>query len=159
MALSALVRIVYFCLSDSPPSLGIHLTLPVGAVLMFLIAVPIFGEKDIRPTAFPVWLGVIFFFLKSFTFESIIHTVLCIILYLTVLVLYTLTAFDVIPTKALLYPLFGLPLLYHILVEDMRLYILAEDPPQFVEWLPEISVLLIMASLFTLVFAMKKSEE
>ena len=72
------------------------------------------------------------------------------------LALYTLTIFGVIRTKVLLYPLFGLPLAYHIFVEDMQLYILADPRPPFAEWLPEISVLCIMASLLAVSFAIRK---
>ncbi|MBQ4043277.1 MAG: hypothetical protein IJD06_04700 [Clostridia bacterium] len=77
-------------------------------------------------------------------------------MYLAVLVLYSLTVWGVIVTKKLLYPLFGLPLLYHIFVEDMQLYILADPRPPFTDWLPEISVLCIMGALFSAVFAMHR---
>jgi len=99
---------------------------------------------------------VLFFFLKSFTFAAVIHTVLCILLYITVFVLYTLTIFGYIRTKLLLYPLFGLPLAYHIFIEDMKLYILADPPVPFVEWLPELSVLCIMAALLSLSVGIQK---
>ncbi len=157
MGVSILVRCLCFLLS---PGLlrpfWLHVLLPVLASAVFLITVPLCGEKDPRWTAISVWLGVIFFFLKSFTFASLLHTILCILLYLTVLVLYTLTIFSVIPTKVLLYPLFGLPLAYHLFVEDVQVYLLSEMPVPFVEWLPEISVLCIMASLFALAFALQK---
>jgi hypothetical protein len=38
----------------------------------------------------------------------------------------------------------------------MKIYVLAKPPVPFVEWLPEISVLLIMAGLLSLSIAMKK---
>ena len=91
--------------------------------------------------------GVVFFIIKAFTFASKLHTILCVILYITVLSLYSATVFGKIKTKKLLYPLFGLPLLYHICVEDMQLYVFAEPVVPYFEWLPEISVLLIMAGL------------
>ena len=81
------------------------------------------------------------------TFASKLHTVLCVMLYLLVLGLYSATVFGWLPTKNLLYPLFGLPLLYHIFVEDMQLYVFARPPVPYFEWLPEVSVLLIMAGL------------
>lgn len=58
-----------------------------------------------------------------------------------------------LPTKKLLYPLFGLPLLYHIFVEDMQYYV---PPIPVWDWMPEISVLCIMAALFSLTFAMQQ---
>jgi len=41
-------------------------------------------------------------------------------------------------------------------VEDMKLYILAHPPVPFIEWLPEISVLLIMTGLLCLSIGMQK---
>ncbi len=159
MAAAVLIRLL--CLALEPAlltPLWLHLCLPVTASALFLVTVPLFGEKNPQWTAVSVWMGVLFFFLKSFTFATVLHTALCILLYLTVLVLYTLTIFGYIPTKAMLYPLFGLPLAYHIFVEDMQFYILASPPVPFVQWLPELSVLCIMASLFTLAFAIQKTE-
>ncbi len=159
--MAAAVGIRLLCLALAPTLLAplwLHLLLPVTASVLFLVTVPLFGEKNPRYTATAVWVGVVFFFLKSFTFATVVHTTLCILLYLTVLILYTMTIFGFIPTKALLYPLFGLPLCYHIFVEDMQIYILANPPVPFVEWLPELSVLCIMASLFTLSFALEKTE-
>ncbi|MBQ8401480.1 MAG: hypothetical protein IJX14_06075 [Clostridia bacterium] len=157
MTAAGLIRILYFCLTPVTPYLfWIHLTLPLAAVVWFIVAVLCCGETRPQWTAGAVLLGVLFFLLKSFTFTTVLHTVLCILLYLTVLVLYTLTIFGVIRTKVLLYPLFGLPLLYHIFVEDMQLYILADPPVPFAAWLPEISVLCIMASLLAVSFALRK---
>ena len=76
-----------------------------------------------------------------------IATVLCLCLYALVAVLYTATVTGRVPTQKLLWPLFALPLLYHIFVEDLQLYVFAEPPVPYFEWLPEISVLLIMAGL------------
>lgn len=157
MALSAAVRLLYFTIRgiESMSEAVVHLALPVLAALSFIAALTL-GERYSRVTALSVLLGVIFFILKSFTFESAWHTGLCILLYLTVLALYTATVFGILPTNRLLIPLFGLPLIYHVFVEDVKLYILADPPVPFVEWLPEISVLLIMASLLSVSFAMRK---
>lgn len=157
MTAAGLIRILYFCLTPLTPWLfWIHLVLPLAAVVWFVLSVMLWGETEPRWTAISVFLGVLFFLVKSFTFATVLHTVLCILLYLTVLALYTLTICGVIRTKMLLYPLFGLPLLYHIFVEDMQIYILANPRPPFVEWLPEISVLCIMASLLAVSFAIRK---
>ncbi len=159
MAAAVVIRLLCFALDGTLLApLWLHLLLPVTASVLFLVTVPLFGEKDPRWTAVSVWVGVVFFFLKSFTFATVIHTILCILLYLTVLILYTLTIFGCIPTKVLLYPLFGLPLCYHIFVEDMQLYIFADPPVPFVQWLPELSVLCIMVSLFTLAFALQTTK-
>lgn len=132
------------------------LFLPLLSAVIFIAVVLFLGESHAAATSVSVLLGVVFFIIKAFSFESAVHTALCIILYIAVLVIYTLTIFGIIPTKKLLYPLFGLPLLYHIFVEDMQLYILAKPPVPFIEWLPEISVLLIMSGLLFLSLALKK---
>ena len=105
----------------------------------------------------PVLLGVVFFIIKSFTFDSVLHTILCILLYLLVAVLYTGTVFGRIRTKWLLVPLFGLPLLYHIFVEDLNA-MRSANPPSFDAGMQEVSVLCIMLSLLLLSIAMKKKQ-
>jgi len=160
MTAAGLIRILYFCLTPLSPYLfWIHLLLPITAVVLFLVTVLLWGETAPRRTVVSVFFGVLFFLLKSFTFDTVLHTVLCILLYLTVLVLYGLTISGVIRTKYLLYPLFGLPLFYHIFVEDMQLYVFADPPVPFLEWLPEISVLCIMASLLALSFGIRKRDQ
>lgn len=159
MALCALIRCYYFARAGgSPAHLAVHLGLPLAAAAVFLWVVLRRGETHTGCTVVSVLCGVIFFIVKALSFPSRLHTILCILLYLTVLSLYSLTVLGRIPTKKLLYPLFGLPLLYHIFVEDMQLYIFADPPVPFLEWLPEISVLMIMASLFCISVALEKRD-
>ena len=103
-------------------------------------------------------LGVVFFIIKALGFDSVIHMILCICLYLAVAIIYTATVFGVIRTKWLLAPLFGLPLLYHIFVDDLSTLRADENAMSLGEWLPEISVLCIMLSLLLICFAMKKRD-
>jgi hypothetical protein len=157
MAASAIIRLIYYSVTPMMPLVfWVHLVNVIAAAVVFVVAVVFFGERCPQLTAISVLMGVVFFMVKAFTFETLTHTVLCLILYTAVLVLYTLTIFGVIRTKYLLYPLFGLPLLYHIFVEDMQIYVLADPRPPFFEWLPEISVLCIMAALLCVSVAMKK---
>jgi len=157
MAAAVLIRVVYFAVEGgSAGTLLVHLLLPVLAALTFFYVV-LHRPDHAEYTALGVLFGVVFFIIKAFTFESRIHTVLCVILYLTVLTLYTATVFGRIPTKKLLYPLFGLPLLYHIFVEDMQLYVFAKPAVPFFYWLPEISVLLIMAGLLCISLGLERN--
>ena len=158
MILSILVRVVYFSRVPMPTGyVLIHLGLPVVSAVLFWTVVEFFGREYLALTSLSVLVGVVFFVFRIFSLGlPMLHICLCLCLYTLVLVLFVLTVFGVIPTKRLLYPLFGLPLLYHICIEDMKLYVLAQPPVPFVEWLPEISVLLIMAALLCLSFAMKK---
>ena len=155
MALSAAVRLWYYLPAGcSALTLIVHLLLPVSACLIFILGILANGKRLIPCSVTAVVLGIVFFIVKAFSFTPV-HRALCTLLYLTVLVLYTLTVTGYIPTKKLLYPLFGLPLIYHIFVEDMQLYILADPPVPVREWMPEISVLCIMAALLSQAIAMK----
>ena len=138
----------------------IHVLLPVFANLCFVVGVMVGETKLLQTTGWrllcsvSVVCGVTFFILKAFSFTPI-HQLLCTVLYLGVLVLYLLTVFGFLPTTKLLIPLFGLPLLYHMFVEDTRLYLFADPPVPKWDWMPEISVLCIMAALLCQAFAMK----
>lgn len=155
MLLSAILRLWYFLSGPmSPFVLWVQLVLPVAAAVIFLAGMGL-GSRWVKPASvISVILGVVFFILKATTFAPL-HQTLCTILYCGVLVLYCLTVFGLLPTKKLLYPLFGLPLVYHILVEDTKLYFFAQPPVPVWQWLPEISVLCIMAGLLCLSVAMK----
>lgn len=160
MALAAAVRCVYYAMAGiADVSEGvIYLGLPVAAALFLIVLLLVGGDRYVALSSVSVLLGVVFFAVKATTFESRLHTSLCLCLYAAVLVLFTLTVFGVIPTKVLLYPLFALPLLYHIFVEDMQIYVLASPRPPALAWLPEISVLLIMSALLSLSLALRRKE-
>lgn len=152
MLASAVVRIVWACGEDqlSRAVFWFQVILPLLANFAFIPIVLRDGRERFFRTAIPVWLGCVFFAVKALTFPSLLHTVLCLCLYLLVLVLYTATVTGHVPTQAPLWFLFGLPMLYHIFVEDMQK-----------EWtmhtfLPELSVLCCMMSLLLLSLAMRK---
>lgn len=155
MALSAAVRLWHYLpQSPSGETLWLHLVLPVAACAVFLAGVPFGGKRAVSCAVAATVLGVTFFILKAAAFAPV-HRTLCTILYLTVLALFTAALLGILPTKKLLYPLFGLPLLYHIFVEDTQLYFFADPPVPVWDWMPEISVLLIMGALLSLSFALK----
>lgn len=157
MALSAAARLAYYGQAGLTGfEWWVYLAIPGAASLLFPVFVLLWGRKTLLPTCLPVLGGVFYFLVKAFAFPSLVHTVLCCLLYLAVLGLYTLTVAGVIPTKKLLIPLFGLPLAYHLLVEDMQTYVRTDPPADFWTWLPEISVLCIMAALLCISIAMKK---
>ena len=159
MGLSASLRVAWACGADlSAYRFWTQAVLPVAACLM---AIPIIfrdGRERLFRTAIPVWLGCVFFALKALTFPSLLHTLLCLGLYALVAILYTATVTGRIPTQRLLLPLFGLPLLYHIFVEDVGLTMMGRRTWMPGEVLAELSVLAIMLGLFTLSAAMKKRE-
>lgn len=159
MGLSALLRLFGywgFWANKDAAFIYTQIALPVLCNVLFIVIVLYMGKRFFSLTAIPVLLGVVFFIIKALGFGNILHTVLCILLYLVVAMLYTGTVFGVIRTKWLLVPLFGLPFLYHILVEDRNTLLANEKAMSLAEWLPEISVLCIMLALLLITFAMKK---
>ena len=96
-----------------------QIALPIASGLLFILLVLLLGRRALWLTSIPVLMGVAFFIIKSFGFESKLHTVLCVLLYILIAVLYVGTVFALIRTKWLLVPLFALPFLYHIFVEDL----------------------------------------
>lgn len=153
MAGSAVLRLTWAALwPEEAAAAGIaaQVVLPVGACLLFAASVLLLGRRALWASAFPAFLGVLFFILKAQDFVWW-HRLLCTILYLAVAVLYGLTAFG-FPIRKLLLPLFGLPLAFHLLVEDLFL-----RGPDYTagQWLQEISVLCIMAALLAAAAAMK----
>lgn len=155
MLLSA-VLLLYYNLGK-PLSTGefwSRLVLPIASALLYLLALPLWGRKTMKPLCLPVLGGVAFFALKSLGFTSVLHTVLCCLLYLAVLLLCCLTFWGVIRTKYLPYPLFGLPLLAHIAMDIDELWISKTLPSS--EFPPEAAVLCMMAGLLSLALGMKK---
>ena len=135
-----------------------QIILPLASSVLFILFVLLFGRRWIWPTALPVLAGVVFFIIKATTFDSWIHMVLCILLYLLVAILYVGTVFGVIRTKWLLAPLFGLPFLYHVFVEDLAALRDSANPVTFAAGMQEISVLCVMLALFFIGIAMKKKK-
>ena len=134
-----------------------QIALPIGSALLLMALVWLFGRRALWLSFIPVILGAVFFIIKSLGFESTVHTVLCILLYSAVIALYTGTVFGVIRTKWILVPLFGLPFLYHIFIEDLPALRDTVKPVSFSGGMQEMSVLCVMLGLFCLSFSMKKS--
>lgn len=159
MLISSGLRLWYYVVKPlEGAGLMLHLVLPLLAATAFICAIVFWGSKTAFPTVAGVLLGVAFFILKAADFAPW-HQALCTVLYLAVAALYTLTVLGVLPTKKLLYPLFGLPLLYHIFVEDTQYYFFADPPVPVFDWLPEISVLCIMSALLCVSLGMEKNTE
>ena len=154
MLASGAVRLVWAVGVESAPRnlFWFQMVLPLLANITFIIILLRDGRDRLFRSAIPVWLGCVFFAVKSLGFATLIHTVLCLCLYALVAVLYTATVTGRVTTQKLLWPLFGLPLLYHIFVED-RGRVWAEG-----ELLQEISVLCCMAALLCISLAMKKKK-
>ncbi len=116
--------------------------LPVLSCLLYAACILLWGRQRLWCSFFPAAGGVLFFLLKAETFAWW-HRLLCTALYLAVALLYGLTVFG-LPIRRLLIPLFGLPLAFHLLVEDL---LLAGPGYTAAQWVQELSVLAIMAAL------------
>ena len=155
MVLAAWLRLYFYLPMIMEPAMKmLHLWLPVSAVGVFVLAFALGGAWKKPGALLSVVLGVVFFILKARNFEPM-HRTFCTVLYILILVLFGLTLLGLLPTKKLLYPLFGLPLAYHILVEDTRYYFFEDPPVPVRQWMPEISVLCIMAALLCLSIALQ----
>ena len=154
-SVSAMLRLWHY-LPGEPEAdvLWLHVVLPVTAAAIFLVGIWAGGSWAKPGVIGATVLGVAFFIIKATTFAPL-HQALCTVLYLTVLVLFCATVLGLLPTKKLLYPLFGLPLVYHILVEDTQAYFFAKPPVPVWFWMPEMSVICIMAGLLSLSFALE----
>lgn len=130
--------------------------LPVLCCLLLILCILLLGKKGFFLSFIPVLLGVVFFVFKSLSFESWMHTVLCVILYVVVAVIYTATVIGWIHTKWLLPLLFGLPFIYHVAVEDIPALIKTPESVTFAAGMQEMSVLCIMAALFCIGMGLKK---
>ncbi|MDD6604300.1 MAG: hypothetical protein PUE96_00065, partial [Oscillospiraceae bacterium] len=114
MAASAVLRIVWAAGEAlSSAVFWLQVVLPLAANVSFIVILLRDSRDRLYRSAIPVWLGCVFFAVKALGFPSRLHTVLCLCLYALVAVLYTATVTGRVPTQKLLWPLFGLPMLYH----------------------------------------------
>lgn len=136
--------------------LAFQISLPIFSALLMILSVWFFGRRILWVTVIPVFLGIVFFIIRSLDFESRLHTVLCILLYIVVLAVYFCTVFGILKTKWFLIPLFGLPFLYHIYVDFAALSNTAESV-SFAAGMQEMGILCIMLGLLFLSLSMKKT--
>lgn len=157
LALSVVFRIIgcWGLWNDRSYAL-LQISLPVLSALLMIAFVLIFGKRALWITFFPVVLGAVFFIIKSLGFTSLVHTILCIVLYVAVIGVYFSTVFGILPTKWPLVLLFGIPFLYHVFIEDLPALQNTANPPTFAAGMQEMGILCIMLGLFFLALSMKK---
>ncbi len=153
---SAVARILAYRLYGMPNKVLFVTQIPLAIFSMFLFVLLVFlcGPTRIYRTAIPVVLGCISFAFRATTF-MLWHLLLCWLLYLVVAVVFTRTVSGRSRTKLLAVLAFLLPLLFHIFVEDTLIYRYS----RLDQWLPEIPVLGIMASVLCLLFALRRRPE
>jgi hypothetical protein len=157
MALSVAFRIIgCWGLWNDKSYAILQIALPIVSALLLVICVTLLGKKALWLSFIPVTLGVVFFIVKALGFSSTLHMILCILLYIAVMALYFCTVFGIFKTKWFLVPLFGLPFLYHVFVEDLKKLQDTANPVTFADGMQEMGVLCIMLGLFFLALSMKK---
>ena len=133
------------------------IALPAASCLLLALCVLLFGKKGFFLSSIPVLMGVVFFIFKLFSSTSWVHTVLCILLYLAIVIVYPATVFGWIRTKWLLPPLFGVPFAIHIARGFAKLTAMP-DAITFSAGMQEMSMLCMMAALMFIGFGLKKHE-
>lgn len=157
MALSMALRAVWCLLwrEEAAAGLAVHVALPLCACALFIVCLLLCGRRALWLSFFPALAGVVFFILKAADFVWW-HQLLCTLLYLLVAALYGAAVFSLLPVKKLLVPLFALPLLFHLFVQDM---VLQREMMTAALWLQEGSVLCIMAGLLCVSLALRGEEK
>ncbi len=135
----------------------LQIALPIVSALLYILSIWFFGKHAVWLSFVPVVLGAVFFIVKSLGFESKLHMILCILLYIGVIALYFCTVFGIIRTKWFLVLLFLLPFLYHIFVEDLAALRDVSNPVNFADGMQEMSVLCVMLGLFFTALSLKKT--
>jgi len=165
MILSAAGRIIYFMgVSATIPQFWLQCMLPLCTALLFVVVLVFDGADRLYRTSVPVLMGCIFFAVKANDFAPT-HRLLCWLLYLGVAVLYYVTVQKGL-CKWIFAALIAAAMAYHIVVEDIlhqsfrAFNVIPLAPGHTTLWhlWAEITVLLIMAALLLLTFAMVRQE-
>ncbi len=135
-----------------PLTLWALIALPLSCNLLCALFMWLFGRTELGLTLIPIWLGCAFFIIKAASFAWW-HQVLCTLLYLLVGNLYALTMLGNIKDTIYLKLVFALPLAFHI-CQDIFLIIL--DGFVLFDFLTELSVLFVMASLLCTAFVIER---
>lgn len=162
MALSAVFRLIgCWGLWNDAAFAATQIALPLCCNLLFILCLLLFGKRAFALTCVPLLAGIVFFIIKAFTFDSLVHTVLCLVLYIGISVLYVLAVFGSVRIKYLLAPIFGAVFLYHVFVEDLAALRDTANPVTLSAGMQEMSVLCIILAMFFVSLAMKrvKTEE
>ena len=124
--------------------------LPVLCDLLMIIVILKFGRNALWLSIFPVFLGIVYFFCKLVVDPrgtSLLHHISAAVLYLMVVVLWSLTVLYVIKTKWILVILFMLPFVKHVCMNDIPVLLGMTDPVPVSIWLKEFSMLFMMLAL------------
>ena len=132
-----------------------QVALPVFSGLLMILCLLLFAKRAFWTTVIPVVCGVAFFIFRILEVENEWQMVGCIVLYVVIVVLYTMT-FSHPKLKWLLALVLLAAFSFHVW-QDLQslLDVTREQPVGFLEGMQELSILGIMLSLLSLSLAMK----
>ena len=161
-ALSIPMQILGYADSLNDQSVAVKLVfLPVlSAVLMIAVVLRI-GQKALRFSIFPVFIGVLGFAFKLMLDprgESLLHHISAAVLYVAIVALWALTVLFIIKTKWPLAILFFLPFFKHVFVNDLPILLGAAAPVSASTWLKEGSMLCFMLAMAFCAASFEKTE-
>ncbi len=128
--------------------------LPIFSGLLFMLCLLMFSKKAFWTTVIPVVLGVAFFIFVAMTEENELLKVGYIVLYVVIVVFYTMT-FSHPKLKWVLALILLLVFAYHVVLKDLPVLMDLEHPVSFVDGVQEMSVLGIILAMLSVSLAMK----
>ncbi|MCQ2427306.1 MAG: hypothetical protein MJ137_02735 [Clostridia bacterium] len=121
--------------------IAVGYVLPVTACVIMAIML-LSRKNNLMPTIIPMLIGVVYFALRSVNLE-VWQCVLSCVLYASFAIIYILTVSGFLDSRTPLMVISGAPLLFRIFVVD----IFVNDYSDFLSFLPELSVLFILAAI------------
>ena len=155
MAVSAGLRLIgCWGLWDNAFYTTTQIVLPICCNALFILSLLLSGKKYFALSSIPVILGAVFFIIKATEFVWW-KMLISIIAYLATAFLYSATAFGIVKTKWPLVPVFGIPLIVHLVYDFGRLGDTV-NPVTLSDGLQEISVICILLAMLCTAVAIKK---
>ena len=133
----------------------LKLLLPAACAALFLLTL-FAGSKALWLTSIPVFLEAVFLIIETFSIQIWWIKVLGILLYVVAVCVYAMTGFGKIRTNWLLVVVIGVPLVYHLAVQDRSSLVYASSPDTLIGWMPEISAVCFLISLLFVALSMEK---
>ena len=130
--------------------------LPVLCALLLIVFLPVFANHGLWMTAIPIVLEAVFFILETGHISVWWVKAVSILLYIVIAIIYTMTVFGKIPSKWPLVISIGVPLVYHLAVQDRSSLLEASSPDTLIAWMPEISAMAFVLALLLITLALVK---
>ena len=125
--------------------------LPVLSASLMIAVILLFGRNALWLSVLPVCIGVLAFAFKLSIDPhgtGSLHHFSAVVLYIMIIVLWTLTVLYIIRTKWVLVMLFLIPFIKHVFVDVVPVLMHKTAPLSFSSWMKEFSMLFFMLALF-----------